>query len=168
MAFGAAGHGTGSSTPWSVGVRAGFMLQGGSGAYRRNPPKLFGMMVGYAHTARPTLRIQARAHSVHAERLQFVAPGIRDRRLAAVGKHDRRAVGRVQGVKQRAGRELGRLREMLLHVLGADRPDIGKLASAKTLQPLWRDGMDVERVTRIHGPRLLSVDASLPSLVVPD
>src|SRR4051794_32327950 len=35
--------------------------------------------------------------SVHADGLQFVAPCVGDRRLTAVGKHDRRAVGGMQG-----------------------------------------------------------------------
>ena len=49
--------------------------------------------------------------SVHADRLELLAPGVGDRGLAAVGQHDRRAVGRVQREQLHAGRELRRLRE---------------------------------------------------------
>ena len=43
---------------------------------------------------------------MHADGLELLAPGIGDRRLAAVGQHDRRAVGGVQRIEQRARREL--------------------------------------------------------------
>src|SRR5262249_22521974 len=69
--------------------------------------------------------------SVHAHRLELLAPGIGDRRLAAVSQEDRRAVGRVQGIEQCPRCQLRRLRELLLHVLGADHLHISDLAAAE-------------------------------------
>jgi len=43
---------------------------------------------------------------VDADGLQFLAPGIRDRRFAAVGQHDRRAIGRMQREQLEARRDL--------------------------------------------------------------
>src|SRR5712671_3483121 len=69
--------------------------------------------------------------SVQAHRFELLAPGVGDRRFAAVGQHDRRAVRGVQRIEQGARRKLRRLRELLLHVLGADRLDIGEAAAAE-------------------------------------
>ena len=49
---------------------------------------------------------------MHADGLELVAPGVRNRRLAAVRQHDRRPVGCVQRIEQRTRRQLGRLREL--------------------------------------------------------
>ena len=43
---------------------------------------------------------------MEAEGLELLAPGVGDGRLAAVGQHDRRAVGRVQGIQQGPRRKL--------------------------------------------------------------
>ena len=50
--------------------------------------------------------------SVHADGLELLAPGVGDGRLAAIGQHDGGAVGRVEGIEQRARGELRRLREL--------------------------------------------------------
>src|SRR5262245_13733884 len=105
---------------------------------------------------------QTRCCSVHADRLELLAPGVGDCGLAAVSQHDWRAVGGVQRIEQRAGRELGRLRELLLHVLGSDCPDIGDATTAKHGECFGRDaakgdvGVAVRVVVGVHGPRLLS------------
>src|SRR5207302_815985 len=67
---------------------------------------------------------------MHAYRLELLAPGIRNRSLAAVGEHDRSTVGGMQGVQQCPRRKLRRLRELPLHVFGADRLEVGDLAVA--------------------------------------
>src|SRR5271166_6368083 len=101
--------------------------------------------------------------SMHADRLELLAPGVCDRGLAAVGQQDGRAVGRMQGVKQRSRRELGSLRKLSLHVLGADGPDVRDLAASEMRQRLRRDGMLSEGdIVVCHGTRLLSHNASSP------
>src|SRR6266550_2438485 len=94
---------------------------------------------------------------MHAHRFELMAPGVGDGSLAAVGQHDRRAVGGVQRIEQRARRKLRRLGKLLLHVLGADRPDIGDLAAAQERKPFRRDHLvpGGDMVTS-HGTRLLS------------
>jgi len=49
------------------------------------------------------------ALSVNADGLQLVAPCIRDRGFPAVGQHDRRAVGGMQGKQLQSRRDLRRL-----------------------------------------------------------
>src|SRR5258708_25925979 len=97
---------------------------------------------------------------MYADGLELLAPGVGEGCLAAVGEHDRRAVGGVQREQLEAGRDLGRLREQYRHVLGADALHIGDLAAAEQRQRLGRDDRVVEgdAVVRVsvHGPRLLS------------
>src|SRR5215213_3731079 len=106
----------------------------------------------------------AQERLVHAHRLELLAPGVRDRSLAAVGQHDRRAVGCVQREQLHAGLKLRRLREHGRHVLGADGLDVSNLAAAKQRQSLRRDFADSDFVgghgvvlVVSHGPRLLSI-----------
>ncbi len=107
--------------------------------------------------------------SMHADGLELLAPGIGYRRLTAVGQHDRRAVGCMQGVEQGTRRQLRRLRKLPLHVLGADRPHVGDLAAAEQRQRLGRDhrlsgdvvGQIVVHVA-VHGTRLLSIQRVEP------
>src|SRR5260370_38009160 len=58
---------------------------------------------------RPSVVRQSALRSMDADGLELLAPGVGDRRLTAVGQHDRRAVGRVQGEQLHAGVELRRL-----------------------------------------------------------
>src|SRR5713226_613273 len=69
--------------------------------------------------------------SVNADRLQLVAPGVCDRRFAAVGQHDRCAVGRVQRKQLQSRRDLRRLREQSRDVLGTDLLYIRDMALAQ-------------------------------------
>src|SRR5262249_21335154 len=105
--------------------------------------------------------------SVHADGLELLAPGVGDGRLAAVGEHDRRAVGRVQGIEQGARRELRGLRELVPDVLGADHLHVGDLAAAQKRKRLGRDlGFSGGDVVVGHGTRLLSpFNASSPTPV---
>ena len=77
--------------------------------------------------------------SVHAHRLELLAPGVGDGRVAAVGEHHRRAVGGMQHEQLHAGPDLGRLREHRLHILGADRLDVGDTAAAEVGERFGRD-----------------------------
>jgi len=98
---------------------------------------------------------------MHADGLKLLAPRIGDCGLAAIGEHDWCAVGRVQGIKLRSRRKLGSLRELLLHVLGADCRHIGDLAAPEQGEaPRERSsapGGDVvvRHVAACHGTRLL-------------
>src|SRR5947209_12806325 len=74
--------------------------------------------------------------SVHADGLQFIAPGIRDRSFAAVGQHDRCAVGGVKRKQLQARRDLRRLGKQPRHVLRADLFYIGDVALAQGRQSL--------------------------------
>ena len=75
---------------------------------------------------------------MHAHGLELLAPGVGDGRLAAVGEHDRRAVGGMQREQLDAGRDLRRLREQLRDVLGADRLDVGQTAVAEMRERFGR------------------------------
>src|ERR1700676_4864497 len=95
---------------------------------------------------------RARALSVNADGLQFVAPCIRDRRFAAVGQHDRRAVGGVQCEQLQSRRDLRRLGEQPRHVLGTDLLHIGDMALAQGRQRLQGDALRFKRnITFSHG-----------------
>ena len=122
---------------------------------------------------------------MHAHRLELVAPGVGDGGLAAVGQHDRRAVGGVQRVEQRSRRELRRLR-ITLAVAGFTRDQLdvtaeesqlvirGRQQEDKARQYLHRgiaarqfqrtfvlaDGMDVLGADLKNG--LLSIDLARP------
>src|ERR1051326_7083054 len=67
---------------------------------------------------------------VDAHRLELVAPGVGDGRFTAVRDHDRGAIGGMQREQLSAGFELRRLREHALHVVQADRVDVGDLPAA--------------------------------------
>src|SRR4051812_23783475 len=101
---------------------------------------------------------------MHADGLELLAPGVGDCRFAAIGQHDWRAVGGVQRIEQRARRELGGLREVPLHVLGADHLHVGDLAAAQKRQCFGRDhGFWEGDVIVRHGTRLLAAsNASSP------
>src|SRR5262252_1047745 len=105
--------------------------------------------------------------SVHADGVELLAPGVGDGRLAAVGQHDRRAVGRVQRVKQGARRKLWGLRKLLPHVLRADHFHVGDLAAAEKRKRFGRDlGFSGGDTVVGHGTRLLSLfNASSPAPV---
>src|SRR5262245_64754480 len=67
------------------------------GAILRNPRKprfCAGFQCVLDHTVGGKMLRDAPKPSVDADGLEFLAPGIGDGRLAAVGQHDRRAVGR--------------------------------------------------------------------------
>ena len=95
---------------------------------------------------RPTILMPMRAPlgarrqqaSVHADGFKLVRHRVGDGRLAGVGHHDRRAVGRVQREQRHAGLQFRRLRIELVHVLGADRLDVGDLAAAEHRKGLFR------------------------------
>src|SRR4029079_12059864 len=71
---------------------------------------------------------------------------------AAVGQHDRGAVGGMQGEQFQARRDLRRLRKQSRHVLGTDLLYIGDMALAKMGQRLERNLFRLERHTHItHG-----------------
>src|ERR1700675_1891476 len=76
------------------------------------------------------------ASSVNADGLQLVAPCIRDRSFPAVGQHDRRAVGGMQGKQLQSRRDLRRLGKQPRHVLGTDLLHIGELTLAQGRQRL--------------------------------
>src|SRR6185369_9256152 len=101
---------------------------------------------------------------MHADGLELLAPGVGDGRFAAIGQHDRRAVGGVQCIEQRARRELRGLRKLPLHVLGADHLHVGDLAAAQKRQRFGRDhGFWEGDVIVRHGTRLLAAsNASSP------
>src|SRR6266511_5541733 len=71
----------------------------------------------------------------------------------------------MQRVEQGPGRKLRRLRELLLHILGADRLDIGDAAAAEYGERFRRDLAegDVVSVLGVHGPRLLSTPLQVES-----
>src|SRR4051794_30670574 len=75
---------------------------------------------------------------MQADRLEFLAPRVGDRGLAAVGQQDGRAVGRMQRVEQRPRRKLGSLWELPRDVFGTDGLDIGDLAAAEQRKRLRR------------------------------
>src|SRR5438105_3243691 len=77
---------------------------------------------------------------VHAHRVELVASRQGNGCVAAIRDYDRRAVGGVQREQRRAGLELRRLREQALHVLQADRLDVGNLAAAEARKGFRRDG----------------------------
>src|SRR5437773_803345 len=83
-------------------------------------------------------RARTEETSVHADGLELLAPGIGDGGLAAIGKQDGSAVSRVQGIEQGTRRKLRGLRELLLHVLGADHLQVGDLAPAQKRERLDR------------------------------
>src|SRR5215831_482777 len=136
-----------------------------SGSARLRPDRS-GFCCVLDHTVGPNC-IGPEETSVHADGFELLAPGVGDGRLAAVGEHDRRAVGRVQGVEQGARRELRSLRELLPHVLGADHLHVGDLAAAQKRKRLGRDhGFSEGDVVVGHGTRLLSpFNASSPTPV---
>ena len=76
----------------------------------------------------PAKTLFVRRALVHPHRLQLVAPGIRNRSFAAVGQHDRRAVGGVEREQLEARRDLGRLGEQARNVLGGYLLHIGDVA----------------------------------------
>src|SRR4051812_39967452 len=78
----------------------------------------------------------ASAASVDADGLQLVAPCVRNRRFPAVGQHDRRAVGGMQGKKLEARRDLRGLGEEPRHILGTNLLHIGDMAFTKMGQRL--------------------------------
>src|SRR3979490_1507045 len=90
--------------------------------------------------------------SVNAHRLQLVAPCIRDRSFAAVGQHDRRAVGGMQCEQLQSRRDFRRLGKQPRHVLGTDLLHIGDMALAQGRQRLGGDACIFEpNVTFSHG-----------------
>src|SRR5712664_4964177 len=92
------------------------------------------------------------AASVNADGLQFIAPCIRDRGFPAVGQHDRRAVGGMQGKQLQSRRDLRRLGKQPRHVLGTDLLHIGDMALAQGRQRLGGDARTFEHyVTLSHG-----------------
>src|SRR6266704_6473624 len=94
----------------------------------------------------------ARAGSVNTDGLQLVAPCIRDRGFPAVGQHDRRAVGGMQGKQLQSRRDLRRLGEQPRHVLGTDLLHIGDMALAQGRQRLGGDACIFEHyITFSHG-----------------
>src|ERR1051326_5483436 len=96
---------------------------------------------------------------MHADCLQLLAPGIRLRGLAAVGQHDRRAVGGVQCKKLQARFDMRRLRKQCRNVLGTDRLHIGNLSAAQ-MGEIFGGNRDFILGTIhyvCHGPRLLTL-----------
>src|SRR5882757_4002545 len=63
--------------------------------------------------------------SVDADGLQLVAPCIRNRRFAAIGQHDRSAIGGMERKQLKSRRNFRRLRKQSRHVFGADLLDVG-------------------------------------------
>src|SRR5579862_2095755 len=102
---------------------------------------------------------------MHANRLEFLAPGIGDGGFAAVGEHDRRAVGGVQRKQRLPGRHLRylSLREQRADVLRADRLHIGDAAVTEMSEcfggyiEFGFAMVHVVTIHAIHGPRLLSM-----------
>src|SRR5579871_1516788 len=74
--------------------------------------------------------------SVHADGLELVAPGVRDRGFARIGQHDRRAVGGVKREQLHSRCKIRRLREKPRDVLGADLLHVSDMAFAKMSQRL--------------------------------
>jgi hypothetical protein len=68
---------------------------------------------------------------VYADGLQLLADGIGDRRFAAVGEHDRRPVGGVQGKELQTRFDFRNLRKQRADVLGPDGFDIRDLPIAE-------------------------------------
>src|SRR5260370_13823862 len=81
----------------------------------------------------------ARAGSVNADGLQFVAPCVGNRRFPAVGQPDRRAVGGMQRTKLQSRRDLRRLAKQPPHVFAPDLLNVGDMTLAKVGQRLDRD-----------------------------
>src|ERR1700733_13113173 len=76
-------------------------------------------------------RSAALTSSVHADGLQFISPGIRDRGFARIGQHDRGAVGGMEREQFQSGRDLRRLRKQVRHVFGSDLLYVGYMALAE-------------------------------------
>src|ERR1019366_4965079 len=90
--------------------------------------------------------------SVNADGLQFVAPCVGNRRFAAVGQHDRGAVGGMQREQLQSRRDLRRLRKQPRHVLGTDLLHIGDMALAQARQRLGGDARGFKHNTSYsHG-----------------
>src|ERR1700738_5132303 len=103
-------------------------------------------------TAASRLSDSRRSASVHADGLKLVAPRVGNRRLAAVGQHDRRAVGGMQREQLQSRRDLRRLGKQPRHVLGTDLLHIGDMAFAQARQRLGGDACGFKHnITFSHG-----------------
>src|SRR5471032_3545 len=110
------------------------------------------MMCFTGSRERLTSVIPADAGSVNAHRLQFIAPGVRDCGFPAIGQHDRRAVGGMQGEQLQSGCDLRRLGKQPRYVLGTDLLHIGDMALAQGCQRLGRDTLGFKHNTSFsHG-----------------
>src|SRR5689334_9450038 len=100
---------------------------------------------------------------MNADRFELLAPGVCDRRFAAVGEKDGRPVRGMKRVEKRSWGKLGSLWELPLNILGADRLEIRNLAAAQQGQRLGGDWMQSGGdIIVCHGTRLLSINASSP------
>ena len=92
-----------------------------------------------AAVARPSgLRRRRAARSVHADRFEFIAPGIGDRRLARIGDEIGVPSAACSANSFMPGLHLRRLRVERMHVFGIDLLHIRNLAPAQNGESLWR------------------------------
>ena len=71
---------------------------------------------------------------MHAHRFELLADGVGDGGFAAVGQHDWGAVRGMQREQLQPGLDIRHLRKQRVHVLGADRLDVGDLAVSELRQ----------------------------------
>src|SRR5579862_7733694 len=104
---------------------------------------------------------------MHADGFELLAPRIGDGLFAALGEHDRRAVGGVQRKQLQPWCDFRRSREQARDILRADALHVSDLAVSELRQRFWGHQVDRDLIIHIayiavHGPRLLSVCRSSP------